>query len=516
MAKRNKNQKRQSKKKAQKKISLNRAIYKYTQAASREFSLRDICDAVLPQIRCETRYDIIHDAYGILDSNPLVFELVGSELNCDGEEEKETVEDVMYILRHNFFQDKSFRISPTEHELSLGVLFAGHRFIPFCNPDMKPTDCVLRLNGKEVPKKNIRTPLSQIDIYHTLLGIDALDSIFNIETGLPNPKELEDGEDVEVTITVFDMAEVYSSNAMKSGDRITATVCDWNQGIYDLCVTPASEMDREFSLIRKWCQAMDDALDFVFDQYGVAAGAADQLARAFFMGDPCLMELPGMHIGGYLGSSKQVCIQKNGADTVLWYADQNVARDFQDYIDEEAFMPTTVPGEEESLDEIFKCIGLDLTEGLFEAYMRDELHSGKGSIDGVMERIFQDRELMFYSEEQEDIFQELTAELWEEVKGSAGDESAEIAEYRSRCLAINSRITAFIRSLDRRGLVPDDLPMEQMMSLGQFSGVLAGLIEQLNQPEDEDDSFASDFIQLEQVEQTAQKMMEAVESSLPG
>ncbi len=282
------------------------------------------------------------------------------------------------------------------------------------------------------------------------------------------------------------------------------------------CVTPASEMDREFSSIRKWCEAMDDALDVVFDQYGMGAGAADQLARAFFIGDPCLMELPGMHIGGYLGASKQVCIQKNGVDTVLWYADRNVARDIQDYIDEEAFMPDTVPGEEESLDEIFQCIGLDLTEGLFEAYMRDELNSGKGSIDGVMERIFQDRELMFYSEEQEDIFQDLAAELWEEVKGSPGDESAEIAEYRSRCLAINSRITAFIRSLDRRGLVPDDLPMEHMMSLGQFSSVLSGLIEQLNQPEAEDDSFVSDFIQLEQVEQTAQEMMDTVESSLPG
>ncbi len=501
-----KRKERSGRKKRVKKISLEQAVYTVTKDASVPLSLEEIGHAVTPLIRRMSQEDMEDDIYEIMSHNPYFFEFF------DDEDDR----DMQFDPRGPFFKGKSFRICPTEHELNLGVLFAGHRFVPFFNiADLMPTDCVLRMNGADVSKKVIDVPLSELHIYHTLLGMEAFSVIFDAQELPANMNQLQSDPDVAVRIEVYDMKAIYSESKMKAGGVLTATVQDWMSGVFDLSVTSSAEMDRDFASIRKWCDALDNALEDVFDEYDSELEPVEQLALAFFIGDSCLMETAGLHIGGYLGASKRVSIQQCGLNTVLWYADRNASEDIGENVQDAAFMLPGEPGKEKTLDDLFQYLGLDISQGLFEAYMRDELIHGKKSLKDVMTRILDGRELIFYSEEQKERFFMLTEELWDEVSKSTSDPSVEFSEYRSRCLDINDRIVRFIRSLDRRGLMPHDLPMEQMIAFGQFSQMVSGLIEKLNFPEEDGEPFVPDFILLTQMDQTVHNMIDEVEGLLP-
>ena len=75
------------------------------------------------------------------------------------------------VKRATFFTGREFVITPDEWEITQGVLFPGHRFIPFLPDTVFPSEAKLILpDGSEAAKRKITLPLGQIFHYHLLLG----------------------------------------------------------------------------------------------------------------------------------------------------------------------------------------------------------------------------------------------------------------------------------------------------------------------------------------------------------
>ncbi len=119
-------------------------------------------------------------------------------------------------------------------------------------------------------------------------------------------------------------------------------------------------------------------------------------------------------------------------------------------------------------------------------FIRQALSHGEG-FDKAMERCFGGAGPAHASEAEQEDFRAAAEQLWKrEAEAFNPDADAAIAPLRDLVLALTMRIADWIRSLDRRGLDPSELPAEPMMRLSEMSGMLTGVIEVLNGTDESD------------------------------
>ncbi|MBN1674516.1 MAG: hypothetical protein JXR37_25935 [Kiritimatiellae bacterium] len=429
-------------------------------------------------------------------------------------------EKQVYVPRQRFFHHAHFRIQPTRDEIRQGILYPGHRLLPFCSRDLFPPDCHLCLaDGTELGLKKSTVKLDDITIYHSLFGWERMVQYF-VTDEPSNADKLLDRQDgsAEISLSVLDVAGVYQRHGFAVGDMFRVTVQDWARGRFTLEYCPASELDAEFPSCRRWCDLLESALEQTFDDLGVLTDVYEQLAHAFFYGDRFLVGFPGVPIAGFLAQSQEVELHPMGTNTIIWRQGEEPEEEdvsFQDYLPQG---PMT--GDTDSLDSILRDMGVALSEMEVRAYMLDELHSGRESLDNVLNRCLGGREVEFYDDEQEDEFYRLVEELWADVNERYNPfADGRKGECRGRLLEILESQLNWLRRLDARNLSPDMLPQKEMLALGQISATLTKLLETLDLPHDEPmEDIAGDEITetLERIASSSQALMDAVDRTLGG
>ncbi|MFP4115028.1 MAG: plasmid pRiA4b ORF-3 family protein [Spirochaetota bacterium] len=82
-------------------------------------------------------------------------------------------------------------------------------------------------------------------------------------------------------------------------------------------------------------------------------------------------------------------------------------------------------------------------------------------------------------------FRAAAEQLWaEEVETFDPDADAAVTGVRDVVLALTKRIADWIRSLDARGMAPEQLPMEPLSRLGDLGGLLSGTLAALNETDE--------------------------------
>ncbi|MCX6984633.1 MAG: hypothetical protein NT118_07770, partial [Lentisphaerae bacterium] len=90
-------------------------------------------------------------------------------------------------------------------------------------------------------------------------------------------------------------------------------------------------------------------------------------------------------------------------------------------------------------------------------------------------------DLIFSDEAQEVAFDNFMDELWEEVTEDYNRFTDEVhGKIRSKALALVEEQMAFLRSIDRMRVMPDQLPREEMLAFSEISGILSQLLDILN------------------------------------
>jgi hypothetical protein len=151
------------------------------------------------------------------------------------------------VKRAAFFTGREFVITPDEWEITQGVLFPGHRFIPFLPETVFPSDAKLLLpDGSEVAKRKITLPLGQIFHYHLLLGSEQIFDFLIAEDPANAHLAHHANSNEQVSLEIFDFAGFYKANSFTCGDAIVCKVSNYDAGIIECRALSAEK--RSFNL----------------------------------------------------------------------------------------------------------------------------------------------------------------------------------------------------------------------------------------------------------------------------
>ena len=450
--------------------TLDEAVLDYARSATNAFTTNDALPAILGELTSPPSEPWLAIDEALDDCDWLLL---------DGEHD-------LYVPRHVFFANARFLIMPQPTELEEGILIPGHRFLPFLPREGHPADCRLALpDGTVVPTRTLRKPMTELLLYLAFFG-----SRGAVEYVAADPnrdsKALDAGPHANqpLTITVFDMAAVYEQYNVKPGDAFLCTVTDYAQGHYTLSHIPADKR-RKTPAVRKWVANMEDALYTINPFLEPNEDIHDQLAKAFFFGNPALLRNPPTHLGGFLGITKSFVIQESHFGTLLRAEDdglEDAVESMLNMMDDQS-IPT---GRCDSLEAILGETGLTVTADEIAAYMHDEISRGGDRLDKVMVRILDGRYgLEFYDERQALAFQQYVEDLWNRVKHEFDPaHDKKIAPLRARILAILDRQIAWLRECDRLKISPIDLPHDESVALATLGGILSQTLDLLQRDKD--------------------------------
>jgi len=390
-------------------------------------------------------------------------------------------ENDVHVPRHTFFEGAHFLMSPTSEEIEKGVLIAGHRFVPFVFAPIFPAHCRLLIGGEQpLEMTTVSWGLGDLGIYFSLYGWRAMTEylLSDIESNAEALMSAASPEDVEVSLTAFDMAGLYRDLGFKVGDGLLCTVRNWTRGEFAVEHVTSETLGANGREQRRWCRGLEEALLDVFDTDGPLFRACEQLARAFFHGPDVLIRSAPLHIGGFLADTDVLEMKPMPHGTILWHADEDPA-DLVDLMPDPTQMPAT--GRCDSLAAILAELALALTDTEIEAYMLDELARGDASLDAVLNRCLAGREeLVFYDERQEEAFVHLIGELWHTLGVSYDAKlDAPRAPIRAAVLEAVDRHLEWMRTCDRNGMQMEDLPVDRVAEMGSIVGFLTQILKAL-------------------------------------
>ncbi len=446
----------------------------YIQSAKKSFLLADALTDIQSRLNKKLRYPVekIQDIF--YDTDLLFYDYSPED------------DDDIFIPRQLFFQDALFKIVPTSDELEQGILYPGHRFYPFIPKGFFPADVEVTFEKSRIAFRIAESKIKDILIYHSLLGMEQFSQYVIIDNEENYDAFMGDDLDDHVNLSVLDLRGVYEKTNFKQGDAFVLTVKDWYNGKYDMTYSPLADREHQFIQTKEWCEEFEWILSEIISDHGVNTTAYDQLAWSFYCGEDFLLKSPVMHIGGFLSWSEKIAINSVGMSSVLWWSDQNPEDELK--FGESAF-PISSSGCTDSLDSILGDIGISLCQIEIEAYMRDELFAGGNSFDTVYNRCFKSRVFEFYDDEQEEAFDRFMKDLWKSIKKSYNPfKSQKSAKLRSQILKIIDKQLEWLRSLDQKNFLPEDLPAEEMISCAQASGLLTQLLSTLDNDYDDNDA----------------------------
>jgi len=391
---------------------------------------------------------------------------------------EDTGEDLL-IPRRTFFQGAQFRITPLKEEVESGFVVPGHRFFPFASREVFPPDARLVLpDGSALRTRTVSIPQVQamacLLFYGSSLSIEYL--LLDHEDNAPVLKPPFDGD---VKLTAFDLRDYFAESGFRPGDSLMLTVVDWLQGVFSVA---RAEAVTDLVSSRKWVGSVQMALDDAMDELGTDGDCQEQLALAVYnaQNDPdCipLTKAPPLSFAAYLNQQRDITVKMVGDHGLFWEVDEDPAMDA-------AMDALANPSEPETeLDAYFQQLGLSISEGEVEAYMRDALYQGCKNPEEVLARVAAGRSLFFASSEDQEEFHDLWSVLWDDLRRDYSKEADSCAEARSKFLVINDKCFAAMRQLDGRGMGMEIVENPAFLEFGKLTAMISSTLVMFNAPE---------------------------------
>jgi hypothetical protein len=391
------------------------------------------------------------------------------------------------------FERNEFCVKPTEDEIKEGILYPGHRFLPFISREVHASEAELFDGEQQISTCKVAKPLDELAIYHSILGFDRMIESFIMDDpdNMPDFTKPLEGTS-EFNVTVMAMSDFYKKHNFKYGDTILMRVDSFVNGELSLSYCSSKEASADKGKVLKWCALFSEGIEKAIDDNDTQMTIEEEISTALIFNADYLLEHPVIHIGGFLAFSKKYSLKPLGHEAIIWHKDEDPEffEDDDEDIDFDEMMDMmedemSNPPDLDSMDSILKFMGYDFSEAEVEAYMRDELFHGGNASENVWERCFDERigkfpEYKVY----EDALDKLFGELWEDVSSSynlfADNKNGQI---REKALLIKDKQTRWMRDLSNCITDLSELPKE-FTELAQVSGFLSEMLAFLNDTEE--------------------------------
>ncbi|MCF7791547.1 MAG: hypothetical protein K9L78_02410 [Victivallales bacterium] len=331
-----------------------------------------------------------------------------------------------YLPRHLFFNGSSFIISPSEEEINKGILFPGHKFIPFYNPALFPCESftISTPETDVIGTTRINCRIKDLYKYYFLLGAESI--IDNFVADYPENKKLLERPENKIKITVFDFKNLYRKHSFFEGDYLKFEVADWSKGSFSVSVLKKESIQEE---TKKFIDKLEASLYCVFEKCGIWLDIPEQLAHAYFESDNDLVNKPVLSIDEFVDESEGVQVKFNENQTVLWYPDKE-----EDKKENATELLSLSSGTLESIDSILKECSNFVTSVELTAFIKDSLQNEISEPEQILSRCFPEAKPQFIDNTQKVAFHNQFEEILENLAKDFVKDDPKIAEIRSEIL----------------------------------------------------------------------------------
>ena len=403
--------------------------------------------------------------------------------------------------RKSFFNGIRFLITPDEWEISNGILFPGHRFVPFVPETVFPSTVSMKTGGNAVAMKKLISPLGNCFHYHILLGSEQIFDFMLADDPANETLKTQAKRTDPVTLTVFDLADFYREHDFLFGDALLCTVKDHARG--EISMEYLSGSNRGSQARKDYIKLMDDAAVKVWEEFQDYPDIPEQLAwMVYFAGN---RGIPGASIDEFIAGSDKVQLRPEGDHAVLTVAGEDHHHhchdDDCDCANEAGGieLPDGLAISSGELDDPFKLLadaGVPLNSEELDGFMLDAIYGRETDFAGVQSRIFGNSAVDLPDEAQQAVllnFLEERFEVLQENYNRADDEDK--AELRSQIMEAVSRRIDYLTMLGASGNDPGDADKENIRKLAQVSAKLTEALKLLNHP-----GFTPDRMEKENLE----------------
>lgn len=397
--------------------------------------------------------------------------------------------------RSGFFAGRRFLITPDEWEIANGVLFPGHRFVPFVADEVFPSAVKLReKGGGEVGEKKQILPLGMVFHYHILLGSEQIFDFMLADDPANSSLRSRAGRTDAVTLTVFDMAEFFRRNSFAAGDALLCTVEDHTAGVVSFeYLSAASRPAAERSA---YIAALEESATKVWRKFQDYLDIPEQLAWIMFLAKVS-GGAPGASLDEFMAGSAKVQLRPEGDHAVLAVAGEDDDAGHDDDCgcgcgghdhdhDRGSELPAGLALTEDEIDDPLKLLseaGFPLSLAELDGFMLDAIYGRESEFDGVRSRVFGHAEFDFEDEVKQAVLLNFLEERFETLRDNynrADDESK--AELRSQIMESVSRRLDYLAALGAAEHDPGEAEKERMRRLADVAAKLGEALRLLNHP----------------------------------
>lgn len=388
-----------------------------------------------------------------------------------------------FVSRIGMFTGQSFSILPTRFEITNKILVIGHRCIPFGNPDILPCDYKFSFNRKNIPHKIVEMQTNDLFEYYYLhgeefvpqyLALDPANNGFDIAScdyELPG----------KMKVTVLDMADIYETNAFKSGDRLKVRLTNWRAGSFAIEVqkdtreTPFEINEAEKSRSR-WFEIFERSLLKAFSIFGVCSSIDEQITFAYILSGKKLFMKYSASVEEFIRKSEKIETTEFGVETRLWRAGESISvmnlRNDGSQDDESS-------REFDGVSKLFLSIGIPLTETFLDSFIYDSMYRKEKNSELIMNRLLPEGMNDLASKDMIFCFLHLEkrrAILQRDYRWFADYEKGQL---RSKILTFYTRMINFVYSMGQNDVSPEMMPQQPLVVLSQLFTHLGRMLESI-------------------------------------
>ncbi len=404
------------------------------------------------------------------------------------------------ITREAFFRDFVFPVTPDAWEIENGILFPGHRFAPFLNFDIFPSEVELSTGGETVAKQELTAPLSQIFHYHLLLGSEQVFDFFVADSEANAQLPYSAQPAAPVTLQVFDLAKFYKKHKFSEGDALLCRVTDWENGKVGFDYLSAD--DRSSREVKMFVTEFENALGKVIDRFENYPEIPEQLSWAFYCGAENLNHAASLD--EFVRRAETIEIDAEGEHSVLARRRNNA----DEYIPDLPEGVSLSRGETRELPALLKEVGSPLTPAEIDSYILDAAYARELEFEDFFARAFGREKLNFTDEAQQAVFSNYVEDRFEELTGGydrVGDELK--APLRSTILECTDERLEFFDYLASVEKPLEKLPPKPLKRLAEIALRFGEVLKMLNDP-----AYTPAETELEQLTEAVENCSEEQES----
>ncbi|MDE5899457.1 MAG: hypothetical protein K2H09_09385 [Treponemataceae bacterium] len=403
--------------------------------------------------------------------------------------------DGTYATRACAFTGAYFSFRPTRKEIDKGAFIAGHRCIPFVDPDAHSCRLTFLFNGAPLPRAVI-----EIDS-NTALDLFALyGEEFEVQYIAADPANA--GLDLSATdfslpskikLSGFSIEPLVRDAGFQSGDRLLCAVRDWDAGTIDVSVLPhndspfqmnAQDMERE-----QWYSVLEQCLLESFDNAGPRASIEEQLA--FVFADK-RSELCGMNCGAVeelFRRSKKIGFEPFGVETRLWRKGEDVpavgtwnscGEGIASGAENSAAQQPSLKQEaqQETGESIRILAEEQAPDYLVDAYLKDALYAKQDDFIKILLNLYPNF-FQFPSHQQKLMLLHLETRHGILVRDYNRFADFDVGEIRHKALELYSAVNELVCSIDMAGTNLAHYPQQPLVILSQIFGHVMHIIEMI-------------------------------------